>query len=76
VVADDDSFAADAGDGHLLSIAGRDAEQAQELLEDLRTGTGLVLLDHVAYLVQHHQLEPALHLRNSQVLVHAVTACQ
>lgn len=72
VVADDYFLAADAGYGHLLCILWGDSEQTEEFLEDFGTGPGLVFLNDVAHLIEHHQLEAALHLSNGKVLVHPV----
>jgi hypothetical protein len=69
-------LATDTGNSHLLCILGWDSEQRQKLLEDFGTGAGLVLLDDVAHLVEHDQLEAALHLRDRQLLVHAVAPRQ
>ena len=45
-------------------------------MEHLRNFLRLVLVNHVADLIDHNQLELSLHLSDCQFLIHAVTACE
>lgn len=67
-----DLFSADACNDHLLVVLSGYLEVDDEVLEDLSNLLRLVFMNHVAHLVKHDQLELALHLRDRQLLVHAV----
>lgn len=68
-------LATDTGDYHLLVVSGRNSELAKEAMEGFSNLPWFVLLDCMAYLIYNNELELALHLSNSQLFVHPITAC-
>jgi hypothetical protein len=75
-VVDNDLFAGDRSDDHLVSITSRDSELLQKFVENLSHSSRLVLLDSMTNLVHYYELKFTLHLGNCQFLVHSIASGQ
>ncbi len=61
-MSNDDLFPRDRGDNHWLVVNGGNSELSEEFVENLRHLFRLILVDHVAHLVDHNEFEFTLHL--------------
>jgi hypothetical protein len=69
-------LSADARDHHFIFVLRSDLELGKEFVEDIGYFLGFVLVDGVAYIVNDHKLEFALHLSDCEIFVHPVAACK